>query len=130
MEKISVGSIEMTWDTESRLASLWFKSETRATGADAAVLIGALTRWIGTAGVPFALLGDGAGLGGVDADYRAAFSRFFREHRENSYIAFFHMGPIIRIAADMFRIGTGVRLKAFADEESARAWLREVGIPA
>jgi hypothetical protein len=40
------------------------------------------------------------------------------------------MGPIVRLAAEMFRIGTGLKLKAFADEASARAWLRTMGIRA
>lgn len=130
MDKITSGTIEMTWDSEPRLAFIQFESETRATGKDAVVLIDALTRWIGTDNKPFGLLGDGGKLAGLDAEYRSAWRRFFQQHREDSYIAFFNMGPIIRVAADMFRIGTGLRLKAFADEGEARAWLRGMGIPA
>ena len=40
------------------------------------------------------------------------------------------MGPVIRIVAEMFRIGTGVQLKGFSEEAGARAWLRERGIAA
>jgi hypothetical protein len=40
------------------------------------------------------------------------------------------MGPLIRVAAEMFGIGMRLRLKAFADEAQARSWLREVGIAA
>jgi len=40
------------------------------------------------------------------------------------------MNPVVRIAAEMFRLGTGLRLKAFATEAEARAWLQEMGIPA
>lgn len=130
MDKITSGNIVMTWDSESRLAFLRFDSETRATGKDAVVLVDALTRWIGTCRKPFGLLGDGGRLGRVDAEYRSVWRKFFQEHREDSYIAFFNMSPIIRIAAEMFGMGTGLRLKGFADEGKARAWLREMDIAA
>lgn len=130
MDKVTRGSIEMTWDSEARLALLRFESATRATGKDAVVLVDALTRWIGTDRKPFGLLGDGGRLAGVDAEYRSVWGKFFRQHRDDSFIAFFNMGPIIRVAAEMFRIGTGLRLKAFAGEDEARSWLREMGIAA
>lgn len=130
MDKITTGSIEMIWDSEARLAMLRFELETRATGKDAVVLVDALTRWIGTDGKLFGLLGDGARLAGIDAEYRSVWGKFFRKHREDSRIAFYNMSPFIRIAADMFRIGTGVQLKAFADEGAARSWLRGMGIAA
>lgn len=129
-DNITSGAIEMTWDSESRLAVLRFERDTRATGKDAVVLVDALTHWIGTDRKPFALLGDGGRLGGVDAEYRSVWGKFFRQHRQDSRIAFFNMSPLIRIAAEMFRIGTGVRMKAFADEESARSWLREMDVAA
>jgi hypothetical protein len=130
MERVIVGSAEMTWDPDARLAVLGFSRETTPKGADAVVLVDALSRWIGTGGEPFGLLGDGAKLRGVDAEYRSTWSRFLRQHRANSYMAFFNMNAIVRIAADMFRIGTGLNLKAFATEAEARAWLRTVGIRA
>lgn len=120
----------MMWDPELRLATLRFQSETHATGDDAEILVGVLTRWIGTTSGPFGLLGDGDGLAGLDAEYRSVWGGFLREHRDDARLAFFNMGPIIRIAAEMFRLGTGLQLKAFASEEDARAWLRKVGIPA
>lgn len=130
MENVRTGSIEVTWDPESRLAVLWFERKTRATGKDAAVLVDAMTRWVGSDGRPFALLSDGGKLAGVDAEYRSIWARFFRQHRDSSWIAFFNMNVFIRIAADMFRIGTGIQMKAFADETAARSWLRERGIAA
>lgn len=128
--RVTSGVIELSWDPETRVALIRFARETHATGNAARVLVEALTRWIGTEGKPFALLGDGGKLAGVDAEYRSVWGRFFRQHREDAFLAFFNMGPIIRIAAEMFRIGTRLRLKAFADEKSARAWLREMGIDA
>lgn len=130
MERVTVGSAEMTWDPEARLAVLSFARETTTTGPDATALVDALSRWIGADGRPFGLLGDGGKLRGVDAEYRSVWSRFLRQHKADSYTAFFNMSAVIRIAAEMFRIGTGLRLKAFATEEEARSWLRGVGIDA
>ncbi|HEV8670321.1 MAG TPA: STAS/SEC14 domain-containing protein [Candidatus Limnocylindria bacterium] len=123
-------SFQMTWDPATRLATLRFSADTHAMGSDAATLIDALTTWIGADPRPFALLGDGGRLKGVDAEYRSRWSRFLRQHKDRCFIAFFNMGALIRIAAEMFRIGSGLQLKAFADEESARAWLRGVGVAA
>lgn len=130
MDKIRSGTIELTWDPESGLAVIRFERETRATGKDAVVLVDAMERWVGAERKSFGLLGDGSRLAGVDAEYRSVWGKFFRQHRKEAYIAFFNMGPVIRVAAEMFRIGTGVRMKAFADERGARAWLREMGIAA
>lgn len=130
MEKVTVRSAEMTWDPQARLAVLRFAHDTTPTGPDAVVLVDALSRWVGDAGRPFGLLGDGARLRGVDAEYRAVWSRFLRRHRDDSTTAFFNMSAVVRIAAEMFRLGTGLRLKAFATENDARAWLREAGIGA
>ena len=123
-------TFEMTWDPQTRLAVLRFSAETHATGQDAAVLIAALSTWVGTGPEPFALLGDGERLRGVDAEYRSRWSGFLRQHKDRCFVAFFNMGPVIRIAAEMFRLGTGLRLRAFAKEKHARAWLRSIGIAA
>jgi hypothetical protein len=120
----------MTWEPEARLAVLRFVRETTPVGPDAVVLVDALAGWIGDARQPFGLLGDGAGLRGVDAEYRAVWSRFLRRHREDSHTAFFNMSAVVRIAAEMFRLGTGLNLKAFATEPEARSWLRGAGIGA
>jgi len=124
------GNIVMTWDPEVRLAVIRFERETDATGDDAATLVNALTGWIGVDGKPFGLMGDGAGLRTVDAQYRSVWGNFLRKHREDSHTAFFNMGAIIRVAAEMFGIGTRLRLKTFSDEREARAWLRKMGIAA
>jgi hypothetical protein len=89
-----------------------------------------VTGWIGPERKPFALLGDGARLRGVDAAYRSAWGKFLLQHREDSYVAFFNMNALIRVAAEMFGIGARLRLKTFGDEAAARAWLRGVGISA
>jgi hypothetical protein len=99
------------------------------TGATFA-LVDALTGWIGTEGEPFGLLGDGGRLSGLDAEYRSVWGKFLRQHRRDAYLAFFNMNAIVRIATEMFRVGTRLRLKAFAGEQEARAWLRENGIAA
>lgn len=130
METVTIGTIQFTWDPGPHLAVMRFEAETHVTGSDAEALIHALSAWIGTSGERFGLLGDGGALAGVDAEYRARWGRFLREHREQAYLAFFNMGPVIRIAAEMFRIGTGLQVKLFGDEQEARAWLRENGISA
>jgi hypothetical protein len=93
-------------------------------------LVELLTHSIGADGRPFALLCDAAKLSGLDAGYRAVTGQFFRAHRRDCLIAAYHMGPIVRIVADMFRLGTGTRVKGFAGEAAARAWLQENGIAA
>ena len=130
MENIAFGGIELAWDPDSRLATLGFRKMTKGTGKDATRLVEAMSRWIGPDPKPFGLLGDGGKLAGVDAEYRSVWARFLREHRNQCSIAFFDMGVVVRIAAEMFRIGTGVRMRAFAKEDDARAWLREMGLNA
>jgi hypothetical protein len=130
VETVTSGAIRMTWEPEPRLATIRFERETQATGPDARVLVEALSRWIGTERKPFGLMGDGGRLSGLDAEYRSVWSSFLRQHRDDCVTAFFNMNPVVRIAAEMFRLGTGLRLKAFATEADARAWLREMGIPA
>lgn len=120
----------MTWDPDARLATIRFERETRATGKDAVVLVDALTTWIGAEGKPFGLLGDGGRLSGVDAEYRSVWGAFLRQHRPDARLAFYNMNAIVRIAAEMFGIGARLRLKAFAQESEARAWLRDNGIGA
>lgn len=130
MEKILTGSIEMSWDPDVRLAIIRFGRDTLATGKDAVAMVDAITGWIGTDGKPFGLLGDGGRLSGLDAEYRSVWGAFLRQHRQDAYLAFFNMNAIVRIAADMFGIGARLRLRAFADESGARAWLRDNGIRA
>jgi len=130
MERVTIGGIDMTWDPQSRLATLRFARATEAKGQDATVLVDALTGWIGTDDLPFGLLGDGANLSGLDAEYRSVWGSFLRAHKDQAHVAFFNMNAFVRIAAEMFRIGTGLRLKAFVGEAAARAWLRENGIQA
>jgi hypothetical protein len=120
----------MTWEPASRLATISFVRETRATGRDARVLVEWLAGWIGSQHEPFGLLGDGGRLSGLDAEYRSVWGTFLRQHRDDCYTAFFNMNAVVRIAAEMFRIGIRLRLKAFAGEAEARAWLRDNGIRA
>lgn len=128
VDRVTSGAIQMDWHPEIRLATISFRQETTATGADAIILVDALAAWIGSKGEPFGLLGDGGRLSGLDAEYRSVWGKFLREHRDQAVVAFFNMNAIVRIAAEMFRIGTGLRLKAFGHEHEARAWLRENGI--
>lgn len=129
METLNTGAIQLTWDPATRLALIRFERDTKATGRDAQALVAALERFVASEPKPFGLLGDGGRLSSMDADFRATWSRFLREHRDDCYVAFFNQSAIVRISAEMFRLGTGLRLKSFAGEDEARAWLREMGIP-
>jgi hypothetical protein len=130
MPSVAIRSIVMTWEPEARLATIRFESATEATGEDASALVRALTGWLGMDLQPFGLLGDGSGLRSVDAQYRSIWSGFLRRRRESARVAFFNMGPVIRVAAEMFGLATGLKLKTFRGEAEARAWLRKMGIAA
>jgi hypothetical protein len=121
-------STEIAWQSASRVAFVRYASGATLTGIDGVFLVDALTGWIGKRSEPFAVLADAAGLLGTDAAYRAHVSRFFRQHRETAFIALLNMGPVIHVLVEMFRIGTGIQLKAFDGEAAARSWLRTKGI--
>jgi hypothetical protein len=123
-------STEVTWHALSRVAFVRYFHGATLTGKDGTFLVDALTTWIGADGKSFAVLADGAGLGGTDAKYRAKASRFFRQHRDHAFIALINLGPVIHVVVEMFRVGTGIQLKTFADEAAARSWLRTKGIAA
>ncbi len=123
-------STAITWQGPSRVAFVRYTPGASLTGDDGAFLADALTGWIGQSDEPFAVLADAEGLRGTDAGYRAAASRFFRQHRDHAFIALVNLGPIIHVVVEMFRVGTGMQLKTFADESAARCWLRTKGIAA
>jgi hypothetical protein len=118
------------WHPAARLASIRYTPGASLASAEATLLIQALRGWIGAAREPFAILADANGVRGADADYRARTTRFFREFKDELYIALFNVGPLVRVMAEMFRIGSGLKVKALANEADARAWLRSKGIPA
>lgn len=130
MERITVRSIVMTWEPKGRLAHIFFTAPTDAHGEDAQALTSQLTAWLGPTVQPFGLLGDGGKLARLDAAYRSTWGRFFKAHRDQAHLAFYNMNPVVRLAAEMFRLGTGIDMKAFATEEEARAWLRQHAIGA
>jgi hypothetical protein len=129
-DSVKSTSIEVSWDPAARLATLHAAAGTTLGGGDAAMLIGALETWMATVEGPFGLLAHVQGVRGADAEYRARANAFFAHHRERAAIAVLGMGPVIRVIAEMFRIGTGVALKGFATEGEAREWLRGRGVGA
>jgi hypothetical protein len=100
------------------------------TSSDGDFLVQALTGWVGSAGEPFGVLADAAGLQATDAAYRAKASGFFRGHRGRAFIALINVGTVIGVVVELFRVGTGIGLKTFASEDAARTWLRSKGIAA
>lgn len=127
---VTSDSTRITWDGPSRIASVRYSPGAVLTNKDGTFLVDALSGWIGEDRDPFAVLADGAGLGGTDAEYRAKASRFFRQHRDHAFIALINLGPVIHVVVEMFRVGTGIQLKTFADDVAARSWLRTRGISA
>jgi hypothetical protein len=130
MDRVAVRSIVMTWDPRGRLAHISFTAPTEATGEDARVLTEQLAAWVGPGQEPFGLLGDGGKLARLDAAYRSTWGRFFKAHRGHVHLGFYNMSPLVRLAAEMFRLGTGIDMKAFETEQEARAWLRQNAIGA
>ena len=130
METIQNASTEIAWDATSRIAHVSYTPGSTLSAADGDLLISSLTRWIGDAGIPFAILADANKLKATDGEYRARASTFFRTHRDTAFIALVNVGPVIHIVVEMFRLGTGIQLKTFKDDAAARAWLRSKGIAA
>jgi hypothetical protein len=115
---------------DSRLVEISFAPKTSLTGQHGAAMVEALERVTGDGREPFGLFADAAGVAGTDADYRAVTGRFFSQHRGTARIALINLGPIIRIVAEMFRVGIRLQMRTFDDEEAARAWLRKEGVNA
>jgi hypothetical protein len=124
METITNPSTEITWDPEERLAFVRYTAGATLVAEDGVFLTEALARWT-AGGESFSVLADAKDLKGTDGRYRAIASAFFRTHRARAAIALLNMGAVITVLVEMFRIGTGVRLKAFPDEMAAREWLRK-----
>lgn len=124
----TVGEMEMSWNDSSRLLELRFQRTTHLSRQHGDALVDVLTRSIGADHRPFAVLCDGANLSGADAEYRAITREFFRRHRQDCLVATYHMGAVIRVVAELFRIATGTQLKGFEGEAEARVWLRGRGI--
>ena len=129
-EVVNVGPISLTWDAGIRLAVMRFSEPAIGTGAAADTLVKAMTRWVGTDLRPFGMLADTKNNSSVDAQWRATWGSFYKAHRTSGVMAVFNTGPVLRVAAELFRLAVGLNLKAFDHEEDARAWLRAQGIRA
>jgi hypothetical protein len=128
--RTTCGSMEVTSHPGSRLAVLRFAADTVLSGEHADVLVAALETLVGGGREPFGLFADVERVRGTDARYRACTGVFFKRHRDRARVALVHLGPLIRVVAEMFRIAVGLELRSFADEARARAWLRTQGIDA
>ena len=121
--KVTGGSVEIEWCAQERIAIVRYGPNTNLTAPDGTFLVGSLQGWIGDDGEPFSVLAFARGVRGTDAAYRAIASGFFRKHRDVAGIALLNMGPVMTVVTEMFRIGTGIPLKAFSEEAAARDWL-------
>lgn len=127
---VSSDTTDLSWDPEQRVAHVRYRRGANLTSPDGDFLADTLAGWVGESADPFAILADAAGLGGTDAAYRAKASGFFKRHRAHAFIALINVGPLIQVVVELFGLGTGIPLKSFASEESARTWLRSKGIAA
>jgi hypothetical protein len=123
-------SIEIALRPDARLVEVRFAPNTSLTGPHGVAIINALESVMGAQDERFALFADAQGVSGTDADYRAVTGGFFGQHRDTARIALINLGPIIRIVAEMFRVGIRLQMRTFDDEAAARAWLRTQGIGA
>jgi hypothetical protein len=128
--EVKGGPTTLTWIPPSRLAVLRYEPGTTLKASDGAFLSQTLTRCIAESREPFGVLADYTNGRSTDAEYRAEARAFFQAHRDIVYVAIFNASAVIRIAAELFRVGTGIHLNASRDEAAARAWLRSKGIGA
>jgi hypothetical protein len=129
-ESRACGTMELTLHAEAHLVTVRFVAETVLTGEQGTALVGALERVLGEPGERFGLIADAAGVRGVGADYRSVTGEFFGRHRAAARVALVNLGPVIRVIAEMFRVGVGLHLRTFAEDAAARVWLREQGVRA
>jgi hypothetical protein len=127
--RIAADLMEFTVHPESRLVVLRFLADVSLTGKHGEALVDAFESVL-VDGERFGLLADAKGVRGTDADYRAVTGGFFGQHRDTARIALINLGPLIRIVAEMFRVGVGLQMKTFGDAAAARSWLRTQGIRA
>jgi hypothetical protein len=121
-------SMKVAVSAGSRLVTVRFAPNTALTGAHGATMVDALKTVVGARAGRFGLLADARGVTGTDAEYRAVTGDFFREHRDDARVALTNLAPVVRILAEMFRVGIGLQLKTFPDEAAARAWLQTQGV--
>ncbi len=129
MDQIRTGCVEIQWNPETRLCFVRYHVGPKATAEDGRNLVAALSAWIGPGPKygPFAMLVDGGKIQGGQPGYRGVMGSFFKSHKQHVAFAIFDLGPILRIASEMFALGAGLNLKAFATETQAREWLRQEG---
>jgi hypothetical protein len=136
MDQIRSGCVEMQWDPGNRLCTVRYHDGPKATAENGRILVEAMTAWVDPEhpdrpeAKPFAILVDGEKIQGGQPGYRAVMGAFYKARKDRVLFALFHLGPVLRIASEMFALGSGLKLKAFATEELARAWLRKEGAQA
>jgi hypothetical protein len=130
MDKIRSGCVEMQWSPDTRLCFVRYHDGPKATAEDGRKLVASITGWIGPQPKPFAILVDGGKIQGGQPGYRGVMGAFFKIHKAHVKFALFDLGPVLRIAAEMFALGASLRLRTFGTEAEAREWLRKEGVQA
>jgi len=115
--------MKLVWHPDQRLCELLPYPDSVLDGATAAAVAHAMDGFLGAQRLPFLILAEASNVRAMDAGYRAEMGRFLRARRDHSRLAFYGASAIIRVGADMFRVGTGMQMKGFAKEAEARQWL-------
>jgi hypothetical protein len=119
-----VGPVELSWDRDSRMATMWFVEEGSVGRTEAEQLSAQLSEWVGDPQPdPYSLLVDCSLIVDVDAGWRATWAEHFQRHKEQATIAWFNANARIRLIILMFIKGTRVNGRSFATEAEARSWL-------
>ena len=108
--EVKGGPTTLTWSPGARLAVLRYALGTSLQGADGAFLAQTLRRCIAESGERFGVLADCTNGRSTDAEYRAEARAFFQAHRDTACVAIFNASAVIRIAAELFRVATGIHL--------------------
>ncbi len=122
--------LHIVWNDGTRIAAVRCTPDALLTGPDAQHLKDTMKASVGVTAQPYALLVDTSGIRGTTAEYRSISAAFYREQGAALIIALFNLNPIVRILAEIFRVGIGLDIKTFKDEVHARAWLRQRGFAA
>ncbi len=123
-------SLDISWSPARRLAIARFAPGIGLKAEEGTLLVESLEGWVGADGKPFGLLAETRGVTGADANYRSITRPFFEAHRDSAFVAVTHLGGVLGVIAEMFRVATGLQLKSFANDADARAWLRSRGVAA
>lgn len=118
-----MGRVGFDWDEKSRILTIQYPP---AETLDEALADEVVARVSSAAGPTADYVGVLVDLGKVpdaSAGFRARVGDYFRANRTRTKIAVYNASPFMRTMTLLFSKGTGVPIRGFDEEKSARAWL-------